>query len=110
MQKKFPFDDSLMIFRHSLENHILDQLREEFTDFQLSQAELPSLSMYKAADGSEKPRSGLFWSKIGEMKKLENHDLDCFLSCLVCSLFLVQMLILRGDFQCSVRYTQTNDL
>ena len=41
------------------ENHILDQLREEFTDFQLSQADLPSLCTYKAADGSEKPRSGL---------------------------------------------------
>ena len=52
-------------------NHILDQLREEFTDFQLSQADLPSLCMYKAGDGSEKPRSGLFWSKIGEMKKFD---------------------------------------
>ena len=97
MQKKFPFDDSLMkdlgilqpentaSFSVSTvlslarrfpqlslaEDHILDDLREEFTDFQLSQADLPSLCMYKAADGSEKPCSGLFWSKVGKMKTFD---------------------------------------
>ena len=94
MHNKFPFDDSLMgilqpentasfsvctVFSLAKrfpqldlgENHILDQLREEFTDFQLPQADLPSLSTYKAADGSEKPRNGLFWSKVGEMKKFD---------------------------------------
>ena len=93
MQKKFPFDDSLMKDLGVLqpentanyavstiislakrfpqldlaEDHILDDLREEFTDFQLSQSDLPSVSMYKAADGSDKPCSDLFWSKVGEM-------------------------------------------
>ena len=46
------------------DDQTLDQLREEFTGFQLSQADLPSC-MYKAADGSDKPRSDIFWSKVG---------------------------------------------
>lgn len=64
-------------------DHILDQLREEFTDFQLSQADLPSLYtyMYKAADGSDKPRSGLFWSERRDEKNLMvSQDFDCLLS------------------------------
>ena len=40
----------------------LDQLREEFLDFQLSPADLPSLSMYKTAGHTEKPQVGVFWS------------------------------------------------
>lgn len=91
MQRKFPFHDLLMKdlsipqpentahfsvssvlslakrFRQLglAEDHIMDQLREEFT---ISNSDLPYLCMYK---GSDKPRSGPFWSKVGEMKKFD---------------------------------------
>ena len=42
----------------------LDQLREEFMDFILSQADLPSLTDYHAADGTTKPRLVNFGIKL----------------------------------------------
>ena len=43
----------------------LDKLREEFLDFTLSPSDLPTPSEYLAADGTLKPRTGLFWSIVG---------------------------------------------
>lgn len=100
MIKKFPFDDTLMkdleilqpektaVFPVSTiislakrfpqiglaELVELDKLREEFIDFQLSPADLPSLSTYKAADGTEKPRAAVFWSEVGKIKTLDGHS------------------------------------
>ena len=51
----------------------LHQLREEFLDFQLSPADLPSLSMYKATDHTEKPRVGVFWSSVELIKTLDRN-------------------------------------
>ena len=45
-------------------------LREEFTDFQLS-PDLPSLSTYKAADSTQKPCAGVYWSHVGRMTTLD---------------------------------------
>lgn len=42
----------------------LDKLGEEFLDFTISPAGLPSVVEYKAAGGTVKPCTGLFWSKI----------------------------------------------
>ena len=44
---------------------ILDKLREEFLDFQLSPDDLPSIKTYDAADKFKKPRAGAFWRKVG---------------------------------------------
>ncbi len=49
----------------------LDQLREEFMDFQLSPANLPSPSVYKAADCTERPRVGSFWSAVERIRTLD---------------------------------------
>eukprot|EP00731_Ephydatia_muelleri_P006119 Em0003g367a len=43
----------------------LDQLREEFIDFTLSPSDLPTPGEYHAADGTIKPRTGIFWSEVG---------------------------------------------
>ena len=81
MMQKFPFGDSLMkdlvvlplrtasysvntIFGlaknfpqfNLADASSLDQLREELVDFQLSPADIPSLSMYEVADLTQKPR------------------------------------------------------
>ncbi|KAL5502306.1 hypothetical protein EMCRGX_G009055 [Ephydatia muelleri] len=42
----------------------LDQLREEFIDFTLSPSDLPTPGEYHAADGTIKPRTGIFWSEV----------------------------------------------
>lgn len=52
------------------EDESLDKLREEFTDFQLS-PDLPSLSTYKAADSTQKPCAGVYWSHVGRMTTLD---------------------------------------
>ena len=49
----------------------LDKLREEFLDFTLSPSDLPTPSEYLAADGTLKPRTGLFWSKVGKLMTLD---------------------------------------
>ena len=97
MLKKFPFDDSLMKDLEVLQpektsdydvstlialarrfpqleintNEMIDKLTEEFLDFQLSPGDLPSVQCYKAADGTEKPRVGLFWSQVGTLTTLD---------------------------------------
>ena len=48
----------------------IDQLRE----FTLSPCDHPSVSEYKAADDTVKPRVGLFWSKVGRIKTLEGQE------------------------------------
>ena len=99
MQKKFPFGDSLMKDLGILQPNktseypvssvislakrfpqvgidtpeMLDKLREEFLDFQLSPSHLPSPETYKAADGTENPRAGLFWSQVGKIATLGGH-------------------------------------
>ena len=68
----------------------LDKLREEFIDFQLSSADVPSMSMYKAADCTRKPRVGVFWSSVELIKTLQ--DLKyCASSCMNSCRFLVLM-------------------
>ena len=52
----------------------IDQLREEFMDFTLSPLDLPSVSEYKAADDTLKPRVGLFWSKVGKITTLDGQE------------------------------------
>ena len=49
----------------------LDKLREEFQDFLLSPADLPSVSKYKAADGVMRPRVGLYWAEVGRVCTLD---------------------------------------
>ena len=97
MLSKFPFNDSLMkdlsVLRpektssFSLAKIVslakrfpqigltdfssLDKLGEEFIDFTISPSELPSVVEYKAADGTMKPRIGLFWSEVGKMTTLD---------------------------------------
>ena len=43
-------------------------------DFTLSPLDLPSVSEYKAADDTLKPRVGLFWSKVGRITTLDGHE------------------------------------
>lgn len=100
MIQKFPFGDSLMkdlgvlqpdkTATYSVETVLglarrfpqleladaasLDQLREEFTDLKLSPGDLPSVSVYKAADLEMRPRVGSFWSAVGNIKTLEGTD------------------------------------
>ena len=52
----------------------LDNLREEFLDFCLSLADLPPLTEYQAADGTNKPRVGRFWHEVGKIKTLEGQE------------------------------------
>ncbi len=40
-------------------------------DFQLSPADLPSPSVYKAADCTERPRVGSFWSAVERIRTLD---------------------------------------
>ena len=49
----------------------LDQLREEFLDFFLFPMDLPTPSDSLAADGTTKPRSGSFWWKVGQLKRID---------------------------------------
>ena len=37
----------------------------------LSPLDLPSVSKYKAANDTVKPRVGLFWSKVGKIRTLD---------------------------------------
>lgn len=46
----------------------LDHLQEEFMDFTLSPHDLPSPSMYTAADKTKKPRAGKFWLDVSNTK------------------------------------------
>lgn len=50
---------------------ILDKLREEFLDFQLSPDDLPTIKTYDAANKSKKPRAGVFWSEVGKIWTLD---------------------------------------
>ena len=43
-------------------------------DFQLSPADLPSLSMYKAAGLTQKPRVGNFWFAVKRTKTLDGES------------------------------------
>ena len=36
--------------------------------------DLPSVSEYKAADDTVKPRVGLFWNKVGRIRTLEGQE------------------------------------
>ena len=100
MLKKFPFGDSILkdlgvlqpqqTASYSIDTILglakrfpqldladsasLDQLREEFMDFILPQADLPSLTDYHAADGTIKPRVGQFWHKVEQLKTLEGQN------------------------------------
>ena len=93
MLKKFPFNDTLMKDLTTLQpektpefnfstvatlakrfpqiglsdNATVDLLREEFKDYQLNPNDLPTVHTYKAADGTEKSRVGLYWSEVGRM-------------------------------------------
>ena len=49
----------------------LDKLGEEFLDFTISPSDLPSVVKYKSADGTMRPRAGLFWSEVGKMTTLD---------------------------------------
>ena len=57
------------VFQKSTKN----TTREDFLDFQLSPANLPSLRMHKAADHTEKPRVGVFWSSVELIKTLDGN-------------------------------------
>ena len=96
MLKKFPFGDTILkdlgiINPHQVRSYTfstikslakrfrqlqlddsdsLDKLREEFMDFTLSPADLPDPSLYKSASG-EKPRAGVFWNEVGQIKTLD---------------------------------------
>ena len=100
MLKKFPFGDSILkdlgvlqpqqTASYSIDTILglakrfpqldladsasLDQLMEEFMDFILSHADLPSLTDYHAADGTTKPRVGQFWHKVEQLKTLEGQN------------------------------------
>ena len=100
MLKKFPFGDSILkdlgilqpqaTASYSIETitslakrfpqikladaDSLDNLREEFFDFCLSPADLPPLTEYQAADGTNKPRVGSFWHEVGKIKTLEGQE------------------------------------
>ena len=49
----------------------IDKLSEEFLDFTISPSDLPSIVKYKSADGTMRPRAGLFWSEVGKMTTLD---------------------------------------
>ncbi len=92
MIKKFPFGDNLLqdlgIFvpdkasSYSVDTIIrlakrfpqielsdcesLDQLREEFLDYTLSPADLPTPQEYTAADKTKKIRIGKYWWEVGK--------------------------------------------
>ena len=53
------------------ESASLDGLKEEFQDFKLSRGDLPSVVKYKAADGTMRAKTGMFWSEIGKMTTLD---------------------------------------
>ena len=49
----------------------IDALRNEFMDFQLFTAELPTADTYKSATGDDKPRPGQFWNEVSKMKTFD---------------------------------------
>lgn len=51
-----------------------DQWREEFVDFQLSPADLPSPSIYIAANLTERPRVGKFWCHVEQIKTFDGNN------------------------------------
>ena len=87
MPATFQFEDTLLIFSLAsfsvdtiakrfpqldlADSASLDQLREEFIDFTLSPCDLPTPGEYHAADGTIKPRTGIFWSEVGKLKTLD---------------------------------------
>ena len=77
----------------------LDQLREEFVDFQLSPADLTSLSTYGAADLTQKPMVGNFWSAVECINTLDGKSGFNTCASLCMGFFykyLAQILIRRG--------------
>lgn len=70
----------------------LDCLREEFLDFSISPADLPTPGMYHASDGTTKPRVGSFWWEVGKLQTADGkqrfaklYQLMVGLLCIPCS-------------------------
>ena len=71
-------------------------MREEF---ELSPSDLPSTSMYKAANLTDRPRVGNFLSAVERIRPLMDKAGLVHYTCLCMGFYqyLAQMLILKGD-------------